>query len=136
MVEPDLERLLAWSWANLCTDGELAGRHPRGFGSFPRVLGRYVRERQVLPLAEAVRKMTSLAAANVGLARRGQIRPGWYADLVLFDPATVADRATPTDPQALSEGIRRTWVNGVIVYESGHPTAARPGQVLRRRALR
>lgn len=136
MVEPDLERLLAWSWANLCTDGELAGRHPRGFGSFPRVLGRYVRERQVLPLAEAVRKMTSLAAANVGLARRGQIRPGWYADLVLFDPATVADRATPTDPQALSEGIRRTWVNGVIVYESGHPTAARPGQVLWRGALR
>lgn len=136
MVESDLVKLLAWPWANICTDGELAGRHPRGFGSFPRVLGRYAREMRLLSLPDAIRKMTSLAANNVGLARRGEIRPGWYADLVLFDPATVADRATPTDPRALSTGIRRTWVNGVVVYEGGQATAARPGRILRRGTLR
>lgn len=132
MVEPDLVRLLAWPYGNICTDGELAGRHPRGFGSFPRVLGRYVREQRVLSLEEAVRKMTSLAAHNVGITRRGELRPGWYADLVLFDPATVLDRATPVDPQALSAGIRRTWVNGVVVFDAGRATNARPGRVLRR----
>jgi len=132
MVEPDLLKLLAWPFGNICTDGELAGRHPRGFGSFPRVLGRYVREQHVVPLAEMVRKMTSLAAHNVGLTRRGQVRPGWYADLVLFDPAIVADRATPPDPRALSTGIARTWVNGVEVYHAGSTTGALPGRVLRR----
>ena len=132
MVEPDLEKLLAWPFGNICTDGELAGRHPRGYGSFPRVLGRYVRERAVVPLPEMIRKMSGLAARNVGLTRRGEVRPGWYADLVLFDPATVADRATPTDPRALSAGIARTWVNGVEVFSAGKATGARPGRVLRR----
>ena len=85
-----------------------------------------------MPLEEAVRKMTSLAARNVGLTRRGEVRPGWYADLVLFDPATVVDRATPNDPRALSAGIQRTWVNGIVVFEAGRSTSARPGRVLRR----
>jgi N-acyl-D-amino-acid deacylase len=134
MIEADLERLLAWPWANICTDGELAGRHPRGYGSFPRVLGRYVRERRVVPLEEMIRKMTSLAAHNTGLTRRGELRPGWYADLVLFDPGTVSDRATTSAPQALSTGIARTWVNGVEVYRAGASTGARPGQALRRSA--
>jgi len=125
-------KLLAWPFANLCTDGELAGRHPRGYGSFPRVLGRYVREQRVVPLAEMVRKMSALAAANVGLTRRGRLAPGWYADLVLFDPATVLDRATPADPRLLSAGIARTWVNGVEVFRGGRATGARPGRVLRR----
>ena len=97
MSEPDLERLLAWPYANVCTDGELDGRHPRGFGTYPRVLGRYGRERKVVGLEEAVRKMTSLAAHNVGLRDRGEIRPGAFADLVLFDPAAVMDRATTRD---------------------------------------
>ncbi len=132
MVEPDLAQLLAWPFGNICTDGELAGRHPRGFGSFPRVLGRYVREQKVLPLEEAVRKMSSLPARNVGLARRGEIRPSWFADLVLFDPATVLDRATTEDPRALSTGINRTWVNGVVVFDAGRATSARPGRILRR----
>jgi N-acyl-D-amino-acid deacylase len=134
MIEPDLVRLLAWPFANLCTDGELAGRHPRGYGSFPRVLGRYVREQQVVPLPEMVRKMTSLAAHNTRLTRRGELRPGWYADLVLFDPATVLDRATPAEPRALSVGIAGTWVNGVRVFSNGVGTGARPGQVIRRPA--
>lgn len=132
MIEPDLVRLLAWPYGDICTDGELNGRHPRGFGSFPRVLGRYVREQGVVPLAEMIRKMTSLAAHNTGLTRRGELRVGWPADLVLFDPGTVADRATPTDPHALSVGIAGTWVNGVQVYGAGAATGARPGQILRR----
>lgn len=132
MVEPDLERLLAWPFGNICTDGELAGRHPRGYGSFPRVLGRYVRERRLIPLEEMIRKLSALAAHNVGLTRRGEVRPGWYADLVLFDPATIVDHATPTEPRALSTGIARTWVNGVEVYRAGGPSGARPGRVLRR----
>ncbi len=133
MAEPDIEKLLAWPYSNLCTDGELAGSHPRGFGSFPRVLGRYVRERHVLSLEEAVRKMTSLAAHNVGIANRGRIAPGFFADLVLLDPATVLDRATPGDPQALSVGIARVWVNGVQVFGDARASGARPGKVLLRR---
>jgi N-acyl-D-amino-acid deacylase len=132
MSEPDLEKLLAWPFTNVCTDGELDGRHPRGFGTYPRVLGRYVRERKVLGLEEAVRKMTSLAAHNVGLRDRGLIRPGAYADLVLFDPATVIDRATTREPQALATGIERVWVNGAVVYEAGKASVLRPGRVLRR----
>ena len=136
MSEPDLERLLAWPYTNVCTDGELDGRHPRGFGTYPRVLGRYVRERKVVSLEEAVRKMTSLAAHNVGLRDRGEVRPGAFADLVLFDPATVMDRATTRDPHALSAGIARVWVNGAVVYEAGAATGRRPGRALRREAAR
>jgi N-acyl-D-amino-acid deacylase len=132
MSEPDLEALLAWPYTNVCTDGELDGRHPRGFGTYPRVLGRYVRERKVVSLEEAVRKMTSLAAHNVGLRDRGAIRPGAFADLVLFDPETVTDRATTRDPHALSAGIQRLWVNGEVVYEAGAASAHRPGRALRR----
>ncbi len=131
MIESDLERLLGWPHANLCTDGELDGRHPRGFGAFPRLLGRYVRERGVLGLEEAVRKMTSLAADHAGLVDRGRLAPGAYADLMLFDPATVADRATTSDPHALSAGIERVWVNGRAVFASGSASGLRPGRVLR-----
>ncbi|MFL5581891.1 MAG: amidohydrolase family protein [Gemmatimonadaceae bacterium] len=133
MVEQDIERLLAWPWANVCTDGELDGRHPRGFGSFPRVLGHYVRERRITTFPEAVRKMTSLAADNVGLRDRGRIRPGAPADLVLLDTLTVADRATPADPHAVSVGIAKVWVNGVLAYEGGKVTGQRSGRVLRRK---
>jgi N-acyl-D-amino-acid deacylase len=136
MSEPDLERLLAWPYANICTDGELDGRHPRGFGTYPRVLGRYVRERKVVSLEEAVRKMTSLAAHNVGLRDRGAIRSGAFADVVLFDPATVIDRATIRDPQARSAGIQRLWVNGAVVYEAGAASGRRPGRALRREVAR
>ena len=136
MSEPDLEKLLAWRFTNVCTDGELDGRHPRGFGTYPRVLGRYVRERKVVSLPEAVRKMTSLAAQNVGLRDRGAIRPGAYADLVLFDPATVIDRATTREPQALATGIERVWVSGAVVYEAGQASGLRPGRVLRRETKR
>lgn len=132
MIESDLEKLLAWPHTNLCTDGELDGRHPRGFGSYPRVLGRYVRERRVLPLQEAVRRMTSLAADHTGLVDRGRLAPGAYADLVLFDPEKVIDRATTSDPHALSTGIERVWVNGQTVFAEGKASGLKPGRVLRR----
>jgi N-acyl-D-amino-acid deacylase len=132
MTERDIERLLAWPFANVCSDGGLAGRHPRGFGAFTRVLGEYTRDRRVFSLEEAVRKMTSLSARNVGIVERGRIAPGHYADLVLFDAATVRDVATPEQPQARSVGIRRVWVNGELVYDGNAPTARHPGQVLRR----
>jgi N-acyl-D-amino-acid deacylase len=133
MDERDIARLLRWPFANICTDGELSGPHPRGFGSFPRVLGRYVREQHVVPLAEAIRKMTSLAAANVGINDRGTIAPGRYADLVLFDPRTVVDHATTAAPHAVSSGIDTVWVNGEVVFAQGATTGKHPGKVLRRK---
>jgi N-acyl-D-amino-acid deacylase len=134
MDEGDVTRLLKWPFANVCTDGELMGAHPRGCGSFPRFLGRYVREQHALTLPDAIRKMTSLAAADVGLADRGVIAPQKYADLVLFDPNTVADRATTAEPHALSVGIDTVWVNGEIVFRAGGASGAHPGRVLRRGA--
>ena len=132
MDERDIAKIIAWPFANICTDGELEGKHPRGFGSFPRVLGRYVREQHVVSLPEAIRKMTSLAAANVGIHDRGRIAPGMRADLVLFDPSTVIDRATPPEPHALSAGIVKVWVNGMLAYDEGKVTGARSGAVIRR----
>ena len=134
MIEKDIERLLQWPFADICTDGELDGAHPRGFGAFTRVLGVYVRERHVITLEEAVRKMSALAATNMGLVDRGRIAVGMYADLVLFDPTTVGDRATLQEPHAVSAGIVQTWVNGAVVYRAGVATSARPGRVLRRGA--
>ena len=134
MVEADIERIMRWSYANLCTDGELNGRHPRGFGAFPRFLGRYVRERSVVSLEEAVRKMTSLAAANVGIQNRGTVVPGRFADLVLFDPTAIIDHSTPSAPHSVASGISRVWVNGVVVFEGGKGTGKRPGVVIRRGA--
>ena len=132
MDEADVAKILAWPYTNLCTDGSLEGRHPRGYGSFPRVLGRYVREQGVVSLPEAIRKMTSLAAHNMGISDRGTLAPGMAADLVLFDPATILDRATTSEPHAVSVGVEAVWVNGAQVFADGHVTGARPGQVIRR----
>jgi N-acyl-D-amino-acid deacylase len=132
MKEADIDRLVNWPFINFCTDGELDGTHPRGYGSFSRVLGRFVRERQVLTLEDAIHKMTAQAAANVGFGERGRIEAGGFADLVLFDAETVLDRATTQEPHATSVGIEMVWVNGRIVYEGGRPSGRRPGRVLRR----
>jgi N-acyl-D-amino-acid deacylase len=132
MTEPDLEKLMAWPHANICTDGSLDGEHPRGYGSFTRVLGRYVRERRVMTLEEAVHKMSALAAAHVGIADRGLVREGMAADLVLLDPATVIDHATMSAPHAISDGVRSVWVNGAVVYADGKATAQRPGTAIKR----
>jgi N-acyl-D-amino-acid deacylase len=132
MDERDIATIMRWPFTNFCSDGELDGAHPRGYGSFARVLGHYVRELHVLTLEEAIRKMTSLAASNVGIGDRGVIRAGLAADLVLFDPRTVSDRATLKDPHALSTGIKTVWVNGEIVFDEGKTTGNHPGRALRR----
>lgn len=132
MSATDVEGLLLWPHANICTDGALVDGHPRAAGAFTKVLREYVRERTLLTLEEAVRKMTSLAARHMGLQDRGLVRPGYFADLVLFDPATVSDRSTTLEPQRLSVGVVKVWVNGGLVYAGGAPTGTRPGKVLRR----
>jgi N-acyl-D-amino-acid deacylase len=136
MIESDIDALFLWPWANVCTDAGLIDLHPRSRGSFPRVLGQYVRERHLLPLEEAIRKFTSLAADNMGITDRGLIRTGMAADLVLFDPDTIIDHATPRQPDLLSSGITTVWVGGEVVYADGAVTDARPGKVIRRNAPR
>ena len=132
MVEADIGKLLVWPETNICTDGSLTDLHPRGAGSFPRVLGRYVREQNLMPLETAIYKMTGLSASHMGFTDRGQIRQGAVADLVLFDPDTVIDRATPLEPDAISEGITSVWVSGELVFTDGAATENRPGKVIRR----
>lgn len=130
MQEEDIMELMAWPHTNICTDGSLDDLHPRGTGSFPRVLGRYVREQGLMSLEQAVHKMTGLSANHMGFKDRGVIRPGAAADLVLFDPEIVIDHATPRNPGALSTGITKVWVNGQIVFENNQPTGRRPGRFL------
>jgi N-acyl-D-amino-acid deacylase len=105
--------------------------HPRTFGTFPRVFGRFVRGRHTLELGEAIRRMTSLPADIFGLSERGRIAVGQYADLVLFDPETIVDTATYERPYAYPVGIEYVWVNGQAVVAGGSPTGALPGHVLR-----
>lgn len=134
--EADIETNLRHADMMVGSDGipELRGRpHPRLFGTFPRVLGRYVRERGLLSLQEAVRRMTSVAAATFGLAQRGLIREGFWADLVLFDPQTVTDTATYDEPKRAPEGIRLVVVNGRIAMEDGRHAGAASGKMLRYR---
>jgi N-acyl-D-amino-acid deacylase len=132
MDEPDIESIMAWPHTVIGSDGELAGVHPRGYGAFARFLGHYIRERNVLSLEEGIRRVTSLSAQQVGIADRGSIQVGHHADLVLFDPESVEDRATPEAPHVPSLGIEKVWVNGRLVFESGRITGSRPGMPVRR----
>ncbi len=132
MTEADIEKLIAWPHINFCTDGDLDGSHPRGYGAFPRVLGRYVRERQILTLEQAIHRMTGLAASHHGISDRGRVEPGAYADLVLFDPTTVADRSTTDEPHARATGIETVWINGHLISREGREGRQRYGRVLRR----
>jgi len=135
MNEEDVERILRYPYTMIGSDGGVIefGKgvpHPRSYGTNSRVLGRYVRERGTIRLEEAVRKMTSLPAQRFHLVERGLIRPGMYADLVVFDPKTVADRATFEKPHAPAAGIPFVLVNGVVVVEDGKHSGARPGRIL------
>jgi N-acyl-D-amino-acid deacylase len=134
MSQADVDRLIQWPYSNICSDGALLDGHPRARGAFTKILRDYVRDRHLLTLEEAVRKMTSLPADRMGLRDRGRIAVGAFADLVLFDAATVADRSTVAQPLALSVGIDKVWVNGGLVYAGGVPTGVRTGRVLRRGA--
>jgi N-acyl-D-amino-acid deacylase len=140
MSEDNVRRQIALPWLSFGSDaGSLApeepftrsSTHPRAYGNFARLLGRYVRDEGVIPLEEAVRKLTSLPAANLRIRRRGSLLPGYHADVVIFDPAGVRDHATFEEPHQLSEGVRDVFVNGVRVLEDGGPTGATPGQVVR-----
>jgi N-acyl-D-aspartate/D-glutamate deacylase len=138
MSEADVELAMKQPWVGIGSDGAAVdpsmtfmGRpHPRFYGTFPRVLGVYVREKKVLTLPDAVRKMTSLPATIMGFPDRGLLRPGMAADLAIFDPKTVADRATFEEPSQYPAGIPYVIVNGVVVIDQGQHTGAKPGRVL------
>ena len=134
MDEGDVERILAHPLTMIGSDGipQDTVPHPRLWGSFPRVLGHYARDRGLLSLEAAVHKMTGLTARRFGLAGRGQVAPGHFADLVLFDPATVADRARFDDPMQPPQGIGTVLLNGRVVVDGGHVTDLRAGRLLRR----
>lgn len=132
MIDPDIKAFYRQPWVMVASDGGLGSDHPRGAGTFPRVLGVFVRERHWLTLPQAIRKMTSLPAQRLGWKDRGVLREGAFADLVLFDPKSVIDRSTFADPAKLPVGIARVFVNGVIVWQDGKPTGLRPGRVLPR----
>jgi len=136
MSEDDVIRIMRHPTAMFCTDGDNIGYdvgfpHPRSYGTFPRVLGRDVRELKVLTLEDAIRKMTSLSADQIGQPDRGRIVQGTFADLTIFDPQTVADRATYADPHQFPLGVRHVVVNGVPVIREGVLTGAMPGRVIK-----
>ena len=140
--ENDLKLAMQQPWVSVGSDGSALATsgplrsgvpHPRNFGTFPRVLGKYVRDEHVIPLEQAVQKMTGLTARQLHFTDRGLIKPGLAADLVIFDPATVADRATFTDPFQYPVGIDTVIVNGRVVLDNGRHTGERPGVVIRRR---
>lgn len=132
MSEEDIVKLMQWEHSNICSDGAIDG-HPRGHGAFTRVLGRYIREQKIMSLEEAIHKMTGLTAEHMGIAERGLIVPGYYADLVLLDPTMVIDNATITNATAMSTGIRVVWVNGEVVYRDGAAVTNYPGRFVERR---
>ncbi|HEU0016607.1 MAG TPA: D-aminoacylase [Longimicrobium sp.] len=140
MSEEDIEYAMRQPWVMVgidagarAADSTVTGKpHPRAYGSFPRILCRYVRERQVITLPDAIRRFTSLPAARVGLDDRGVVKEGMFADFTIFDPNTVCDRATFDEPVQTSVGIVHVIVNGVPVLRNGTPTGARPGRGLRR----
>ncbi|WP_428665417.1 serine hydrolase [Runella sp.] len=132
MDEPDVANFLTWSQTNICSDGGWRG-HPRGHGAFTRVLSTYVRDQKTMSLETAIHKMTGLTAEHLGITDRGIVQPGYYADLVLFDPETVKDNANIQNSTALSSGIEKVWVNGELVYQSQKATGAFPGMFIKRK---
>ena len=135
--EDDVRRIMKHPFTMISSDGGIGvlghgHPHPRNYGAFPRVLGRYVREQKVLTLEEAVRKMTTLPAWCIGQPERGKLAEGLLADIAVFDPATITDRATYEDPHRFSVGVEHVIVNGVVVLREASLTGAKPGRVLRR----
>ncbi len=140
MSEDNIRRKIAVPWVSFCSDAgayATAGvflnsqPHPRGYGTFARLLGMYVRDEQVIPLEEAIRRLTSMPAGNLGIRQRGSLEPGYFADVVVFDPETIADRATFEKPHQYAVGVNHVFVNGEAVIMNGGPTGAKPGRVVR-----
>lgn len=140
MSEENVRRKIAIPWMSFGSDGGSyategvflrSGTHPRAYGNFARLLGRYVREERIIPLEEAIRRLTLLPATNIGIRDRGALRPGYFADIAVFDPATISDRATFEQPHQYSVGMRHVLVNGVPVLADGEHTGAKPGRFVR-----
>ncbi|HEU5218995.1 MAG TPA: D-aminoacylase [Gemmatimonadales bacterium] len=138
MSEDNVKTKMRQPWIKFGTDADGVDpehaqglTHPRAYGNYPRILGKYVREEKVLTLEDAIRKMTSAVATRLSIPDRGTLRPGFYADVVIFDPETVADRATFERPHQVSVGIRQVFINGVAVIRDGAHTGAKPGRVVR-----
>lgn len=140
MSEDNVRRQVQLPWMSFGSDAASqaaegvflkSGAHPRTYGNFARLLGRYVRDEKLIPLEEAVRRLTSLPAGNLNLKDRGALRPGYFGDVVIFDPATVADRATFENPHQYATGVRDVFVNGTAVLRGGDPTGATPGKAVR-----
>jgi dihydroorotase/N-acyl-D-amino-acid deacylase len=139
--EEDLRRIMRSPWTMIASDGEaptpgVGSPHPRAYGTFPRVLGRYVREHSVLTLEDAIRRMSSMPAWRLGLQDRGVLRLNMFADVVIFDEQLVTDRSEYARPHQLSEGVRHLLINGKLVLRNGQLTSERPGRVLRGPAYR
>jgi N-acyl-D-aspartate/D-glutamate deacylase len=141
--EDNLKRILSYPLTGVGADGSALAPygplakgkpHPRNYGCFPRVLGKYVREERIVPLAEMIRKITAMPAAHMGFVRRGRLKVGWAADICVFDPDRIIDKATFKDPAVYPEGIRTVIVNGQIVIDKGEHTGRLPGKVLRKNA--
>jgi N-acyl-D-amino-acid deacylase len=132
MNESDVRAFYKQPWVMVSSDGGIGSRHPRGAGTFPRVLGRFAREGRWLKLEEAIRKMSAMPAVRLGLADRGLIRKGMKADLVIFDPNRVIDRSSFKEPQLISEGIRLVMVNGQPVWDKDKTTGKMPGAIIRK----
>jgi N-acyl-D-aspartate/D-glutamate deacylase len=132
MSEEDVKVFMAWPEAIICSDGN-AGGHPRGYGAFTRVLGKYVRAEKIMPLETAVYKMTGQSADFFGFKDRGRVAVGHFADLVLLDPTTVIDQANIKNSKALSTGIEMVWVNGIVVYQAQKSTGKQPGVLIKRK---
>ena len=139
MDESNLAKQLKRPWVSISSDGASIANegvflrtstHPRAYGSFARLLGKYVREEKVLPLEEGIRRMTGLPATNLGLEGRGFLKEGMFADVVVFDPATIADKATYDNPHQYAVGVKHVFVNGVQVLKDGEHTGAKPGRAV------
>jgi len=140
-TEADMKLALSQPWCSVGSDGSAfaisgplrrGNPHPRNFGTFPRVLGRYVRDQGLLSLEDAIRKMTSLNAQKAGIKNRGRLQQGWFADITIFDLNEARDLASYTDPFQYCEGVSHVVVNGEVVLSEGMPTGKRPGRALRR----
>ncbi len=140
MSEDNVKRQIRLPWVSFGSDASSmaaegvflkTSTHPRAYGNFARLLGKYVRDEHVIPLEEAIRKLTSFPAANLRIRDRGQLAPGYFADIVVFDPKTIADRATYEQPHQYATGVRHVWVNGVQVLRDGEHTGQKPGRVVR-----
>jgi N-acyl-D-amino-acid deacylase len=140
MSEENIRKGIALPWMSFCSDGSSSapegvflksGTHPRAYGNFARLLGKYVRDEKVISLEEAVRKLTSLPAGNMKISKRGALKPGFYADIAVFDPNTIRDNATFEEPKKYATGMVHVFVNGVQVLKEGEHTGATPGRVVR-----